>query len=88
MFSLDLATGEQLWSFDLPRSKDKYYASPVLAGDKLYCTREDGMVFAGKIGNQFELLAANDMQEQLIATPIPVRNGLLIRGLEHLYRIE
>jgi outer membrane protein assembly factor BamB len=83
----ELKTGKELWSGDLPRSNDKFYASPVLAGDKLYCTREDGIVFVVGVGDGFKLLSENNMGERVIATPAPVRNGLLIRGETHLFRI-
>jgi outer membrane protein assembly factor BamB len=85
---LDLKTGEEHWSADLPRSRNKFYASPVLAGDKLYCVHEGGMAFVGRVGNKFELLAENDMGERVIATPVAVRGGLLIRGEKHLFRFE
>jgi hypothetical protein len=59
-----------------------------LAGDKLYAAREDGIVFVGRIRDEgFELLAENDMGETIIAMPVPIRGGLLIRGREHLFRI-
>ena len=84
----DMQTGDEIWSADLPRNRNKFYASPVLAGDMLYCTREDGTVFVGRVtGGGFELLAENEMGERIIATPIPIRGGLLIRGEEHLFRI-
>jgi hypothetical protein len=36
----------------------------------------------------FELLADhNDMGGRIIATPVPIRGGLLIRSDEYLYRI-
>jgi outer membrane protein assembly factor BamB len=83
----ELTSGDEIWSGNLPRSRDKFYASPVLAGDKLYCTREDGTVFVVGAGEKFELLAENDMGERIIATPAPVRDGLIIRGERHLFRI-
>jgi outer membrane protein assembly factor BamB len=84
----DIRSGEEIWSFDLPRNRNKYYASPVLAGDLLYCTREDGTIFVGRVTEDgFEQLAENPMGEWTIATPIPIRGGLLIRGEEHLFRI-
>jgi outer membrane protein assembly factor BamB len=89
----ELKTGKEQWSGELPKDKDKYYASPVLAGNKLYCTREDGAVFvvqgkpAANGEKQFEKLAENDMGERIIATPAAVRNSLLIRGETHLFRI-
>jgi outer membrane protein assembly factor BamB len=85
----DMRYGEELWSFDLPRNRNKYYASPVLAGDKLYCTREDGTIFVGRVTDDgYEQLAENQMGEWVIATPVPIRGGLLVRGEEHLFWIK
>lgn len=85
----DMQSGEEIWSAELPRNRNKYYASPVLAGDKLYCAREDGTVFVGNVGdNGFKQLAANEMGEWVIATPVPIRGGLLIRGEEHLFWVK
>jgi outer membrane protein assembly factor BamB len=85
---LDLVTGDEVWSANLPRNRNKYYASPVLAGDLLYCTREDGVVFVGRVSDEgFEQLAENSMGESIIATPVPIRGGLLLRGSEHLFWI-
>lgn len=82
---LDMKSGEEIWSSSLPRNRNKYYASPVLAGDKLYCAREDGVIFVGQIdGIGFELLGENNMGERIIATPVPIRDGLLVRGNESL----
>jgi outer membrane protein assembly factor BamB len=85
---LQLQTGDELWAHDLPKNRNKYYASPVLAGDKLYCAREDGVVFVGRVKDDgFELLAENKLTDHLIATPVAIRDGLLIRADEFLYRI-
>jgi outer membrane protein assembly factor BamB len=82
-------TGEAIWSADLPRNRNRFYASPVLAGNLLYCARIDGVVLVGRVSDQgFELLADhNDIGERILATPVPIRGGLLIRGDEHLFRI-
>jgi outer membrane protein assembly factor BamB len=84
---LDLHSGNELWADDLPRNRAKYYASPVLAGGNLYCVREDGVAFVVGVSDGFKLLSENKMGEKIIATPVPVRNGLLIRGEQHLFRI-
>jgi outer membrane protein assembly factor BamB len=85
----ELETGKELWSAELPRRRNSYYASPVLAGDKLYCAHQNGTVFVGRVSdNGFELLAENEMGETLIATPVPIRGGLLIRGEEHLFWVK
>ena len=83
---LALKTGDEHWSEELPKSRNKFYASPVLGGDKLFCINEAGTVFVGSVGEKFELLSENDMGERVIATPVPVRGSLLIRGEQHLFR--
>lgn len=86
---LNVETGDELWSDSLPRNRNKYFSSPVIGGDKLYAAREDGVIFVGRITDDgFELLAENEMGESTIAAPVPIRGGLLIRGREHLFRIE
>lgn len=87
VWRLDSSTGKEHWNGRLPRSKDKFYASPSVAGGKLYCANEGGKVFVASAGDKFEVLAENDMGEKVIATPVPVRGGLLIRGEKHLFRI-
>jgi outer membrane protein assembly factor BamB len=83
----DLQSGDEIWAGDLPKNRNKFYASPLLAGGRLYCAREDGMVFVVDAQDRFELLAENDMGEKIIATPVGVRGGLLIRGEKHLFWI-
>jgi outer membrane protein assembly factor BamB len=86
---LEMESGDELWSANLPRNRNKFYGSPVLAGDKLYAAREDGTIFVGQVDDRgFELLAENKMGERTIATPVPIRGGLLIRGDQHLFRID
>ncbi len=83
---LDVETGRDLWSGAIPRASASFYSSPVLAGDLLYCAREDGMVAVVRVGDSgMELLSQNDMGELIAAAPVPVRNRLLIRGIDHLY---
>jgi outer membrane protein assembly factor BamB len=85
---IDIQSGDEVWTAALPKNRNKYYSSPVLAGDKLYCAREDGVVYVGRVSDAgFTQLAENDMGEQVIAMPVPIRGGVLIRGGEHLYMI-
>jgi outer membrane protein assembly factor BamB len=86
---INLKTGKETWTANLPSNRNKFYGSPVLAGDKLYCVREDGIMFVGKVDDKgFELLAdQNDMGGRVIATPVPIRGGLLVRGDDYLYMI-
>jgi len=91
---IDAATGETAWEAKLPRGKGKFYSSPVIADGKLYVARETGEVYVAQLpgegegGDAFKLIAENDMNERVIATPVPVADRLLIRGEQHLFAIE
>ncbi len=85
---LDKSTGDEIWRGKFPRGRDKYFASPIMAGDLLYCARADGVVMVAQINEGLTLLAENDMGETLIATLVPIRNQLLIRGEKHLFLIR
>jgi outer membrane protein assembly factor BamB len=82
---LDPGTGQSLWTHAFPRTSASYYSSPVIGNGILYAAREDGVVFAARIGDDFEFLSENAMDERIIASPVPVQNRLLIRGDEHLF---
>ena len=84
---LDPETGETHWSGSFGRSRAKFYASPLIAGEKLYAAREDGMVFVADIEGEFKVLAEIDMGESIIASPVPAANRLLIRSTETLFCI-
>jgi hypothetical protein len=54
----------------------------------LYAAREDGVVFAARVEDKFELLSENPMNEQIIGTPVADNGRLLLRGEKHLFCIE
>ncbi len=83
---LDAASGQSAWKDKLPKHRKKFYASPLVAGGRLYAIREDGVVFVANVSlEQFKLEAENDMQEPIIGSPIPFGNGILLRGEKHLF---
>ncbi len=84
---LSKLSGEDLWSDKFPSARAKYYASPTLAGDQLFCAREDGVVMSCRLDNGLHDVQENDMGESVIATPIAIQNKLLIRGEKHLFLV-
>ena len=58
---------------------------PSIANGILYAAREDGVVFAARVGDKFEFLSENPMGERIVASPVPVQGRLLLRGDEHLF---
>lgn len=84
--SVDPVTGKTIWEGAFPKSRSNFYASPLIAGDKLFAPREDGVVFVASVANdKFELLSENNMAESVIGSPVPAANRLLIRGEKHLF---
>lgn len=85
---LDAATGKDIWVDAIPRAAAKYFSSPILAGDLLYCAREDGVLSTVRVSESgMEVVSQNDMGERLAAAPVPVDGKLLVRGVDHLFCI-
>jgi outer membrane protein assembly factor BamB len=83
---IDPATGKTIWSDAFPKSRASFYASPTIAGGRLYAAREDGVVFVASVTNdRFELLAENDLAEAVIGSPVPALDRIFIRGEHHLF---
>lgn len=85
---LDIATGKELWSGQTEKNRSNFSSSPILADGKIYLTREDGKTFVLAQGNEFKVLAANELDgTQTVATPVLVDGKILIRTDTHLYCI-
>lgn len=85
---IDPATGKTIWEGTFPKHRTNFYASPLIAGDKLYAPREDGALFVASVANdKFEVLSENDMGESVIGSPVPAADKLLVRGEKHLFCI-
>jgi outer membrane protein assembly factor BamB len=64
-------------------------ASPVAANGKLYQATEDGDVVVLKMGEKFEVLATNTLEDQIfIATPVIANGEILLRGQNTLFCIS
>ena len=82
---VDPKTGKSVWKDSFPRSRNKFYSSPLIAGGKLFAPREDGVVFVAEVSNdRFQLLGQYDMGQSVIGSPIPESNRILIRGEKEL----
>jgi outer membrane protein assembly factor BamB len=83
--ALDPATGSVLKQGRLKGALDFYYSSPVGADGKIFTSSEDGHVSVIKAGADWEVLAVNDMNEPVYATPAPVDQQLYLRRRNTLY---
>ncbi|MEI8380880.1 MAG: PQQ-binding-like beta-propeller repeat protein [Planctomycetota bacterium] len=85
MTSLNAATGQPLWKRRLGGTCS---ASPLIAGNHLYCCNEEGTVFVIRLGTKGELVAQIPLGEPIFASPIASEHRLYIRTLAGLHCIS
>jgi len=85
LLSFDPATGSVIKQGRLHGAIDKYFASPVAADDKVYLIGEAGAVSVLKAGGEWEVLAVNDLDDEVFATPAIADGHIYIRTRSALY---
>lgn len=83
--ALDPSTGELHKRGRARGALESYYASPVAADGKVFLTSEAGKVTVLKAGTEWEILALNDLGEDVVATPILADGKIYLRTRERLY---
>jgi len=86
--SFNVTTGEPYYhQVRLPRAYN-FKASPVGANGKLYLASEEGEVIILKLGEKFEVVATNTLEDQMfIASPVIADGQLFLRSQNWLYCI-
>ncbi|QDU74950.1 Serine/threonine-protein kinase AfsK [Bremerella volcania] len=82
---VDAATGQEVWT---SRMGGNYAASPTYANGRIYFCSESGMTTVIKPGDEYDVIAENDLGERIMANPIFLDGNLVIRTAENLYRIR
>jgi len=82
---LDARTGDIVWS---ERLGGNVSSSPLFADGRIYVGNREGATFVIKPGRTFELLATNQLDGQIFATPAAVGRAIYLRTDEALYRLE
>ena len=83
--SLDPATGKILKQGRSSGALGEYYASPVAADGKIFLANTEGKVSVLKAGAQWEVLAVNDLADEVSATPALSDGRLYVRTRGVLY---
>lgn len=60
-------------------------SSPVAADDKVYIASEEGVVLVLDSGEKLKILAANKLDDAVLATPALVDRNIYVRTENHLY---
>ena len=88
LWCLDLDTGEELWQTKLPDVNGMFYSSPTLAGNMLYMCSDEGSFYVCEISdNGIKLITQTKFDDNFVATPVLVKDKLLLRGTKYLYCI-
>ena len=80
----DLETGKLLQERKT-ESRGGYFASPVLADGRIYVASDRGIVTVIKANDALEVLARNELQEPIFASPAIVGNILYVRSTTKLW---
>lgn len=83
----DAKTGERKYQTRFAGGTSAFTASPVATNGRIYFANEDGQVFVVKAGPEFEILATNEMEAPVLATPAISEGRLLFRTASQLVAI-
>ena len=81
-------TGTLVYRARMNSGTDTFTASAVASGDHLYFSGESGEVHVVQTGREFKLIARNQMNDSIMATPAITKDRLLIRTARHLFCIR
>lgn len=85
----DAKTGKPFYQQERLPKTYSFKSSPVGANGKLYLATEDGDVVVVRMGEKFEVLATNTLQDQVfISTPAIVDAEIYLRGQNTLFCIR
>ncbi len=82
---LDAITGKPVWKEKL---KGNFNSSPIYAGGNIYFFNVKGECTIIKPGDSFQKVAENSMGETVKASPVFVKNEMVLRTQKHLYVIK
>lgn len=66
-------------------ARGPYYASPIVADDKIYAASARGVITVLAPGPKLRILARNSLDARIMATPAAVGRHLYVRTDQHLY---
>ncbi|MFO1002958.1 MAG: PQQ-binding-like beta-propeller repeat protein [Planctomycetaceae bacterium] len=84
---VDAVSGKPYYTAARIPGLDAIYASPVAAGGHVYLTSRAGTTVVISDAAELNIVATNNVDETVDATPAPVDNELFIRGEQHLFCI-
>lgn len=84
----DAGTGDEVWGRTRLRNFGDYYASPIAADGKIYIAGRNGFIVVLEDSAELNILAKNDIGEEILATPSVADGRLYIRTRESVFCIS
>ncbi len=85
LHALSHSDGELVWR---QRLGGKYSSSPFASGDRLMVGDHDGNITVFRGADEFQELARYELKEQIMASPIPIGDDLILRTKRAVYRFS
>jgi outer membrane protein assembly factor BamB len=83
--SLNPETGEIYKQARVTGAQGRYWSSPVAADGKIFLASEEGKIVVLRADAEWEILAANNLEEDIFATPAILDGRIYVRTRETLY---
>ena len=80
----DAATGEIVWR---ARLAGPLWATPLIAGEYLYCVSDKGLAQVVRLGTSGKLVSQFDFAEPMLASPAASEGAIYFRSDAHLWKI-
>ena len=84
LMCIDASTGEEVWSTHVTSNYD---ASPIYVNGNIWFFSVKGEVLVIKAARKYEVVAQNQTDSGIWATPAILRNSIILRTQKYLYRI-
>ena len=82
---LNARTGQALYQEERLGALGDYYTSPVAADGKVCVASQNGTIVIYRAGDSLEILARNNLEEPILATPAIANGRLYVRTRSRLY---
>lgn len=82
---IDAMDGSEVYA---GRIDGNFVASPIVANGHLYFCNEDGKTFVVAAGDEFKLVATNELEEGMRASPAAANGAIYLRTFHRLYKIQ
>ena len=84
----DARTGQEVYKARVGGGGSTFSSSPLASAGRIYLLSEDGDTFVLEAGDEYKELAKNSLGEMSLATPAADADGLYVRTLTRLYRLQ